>query len=93
MQFKCCNVKDRKKGKKKYEEFKKRNYKYCYLIADSTDLYWDYNKTINMINEKPTELFGCGLLMTGLTNNFANDNSNLFIDNSRDFYIKNNIWD
>lgn len=81
------------KGKRKYEEFKKYDYKHCYLIADSTDLYWNYDKTINIINEEPSKLYGSGLLMTGLTNNFANDNSNLFLDNSCDFYIKNNIWD
>lgn len=81
------------KGKKKYEGFKKNDYKYCYLFADSTDLYWDYDKTIKIVGNDPLALFGCGLLMTGLSNNFATDNSNIFLDDSCDFYIKNNTWD
>ena len=81
------------KGKKMYEEFKKKDYKYCYLFADSTDLYWDYDKTIKIIMDDSSELFRCGLLMTGLSNNYATDNSNIFLDDSCDFYIKNNTWD
>ena len=81
------------KGNKKYKEFKKRNYKYCYLFADSTDLYCDYDKIIRILTDNPSMLFGCGLLLTGLSNNFAKDNSNIFIDDSCDFYIKNNTWD
>ena len=83
----------KKQGKKKYEMFKNNNYKYCYIIADSTDLYWDYKKIIDKLDENPLILFGSGLLMTGLTNNFANDKSNLFLNEACDIYIKQNIWD
>ena len=78
---------------KKYEMFKNNNYKHCYLIADSTDLHWDYKKIIDKIDENPLTLFGSGLLMTGLTNNFSNDESNLFLNEACDIYIKQNIWD
>ena len=81
------------KGKKKYEGFKKNDYKYCFLFADYTDLYWDYDKTIKIVFKDPLALFGCGLLMTGLSNNFATDNSNIFLDDSYYFYVKNNTLD
>lgn len=80
-------------GKNLYNDFKKKNYKFCYLFADATELCFDYEKIFKMINNDATELFGCGLLMIGLSNNFASDNSNIFLDDFNDFYIKNNTWD
>ena len=81
------------KGKKLYDDFKKKKYKYCYLFADSTDLYYTYDEIIKIIDNEPLKLFGCGLLMIGLSNNFSSDNSNIFLDNFSDFYVKNNTWD
>lgn len=81
------------KGKKMYKEFKNKNYKYCYLFADSTDLYWNYDETIKIIDKYPDKLFGCGLLMVGLSNNFATDSSNIFNNDLHNLDIKNNIWD
>lgn len=81
------------KGKKMYKEFKNKNYKYCYLFADSTDLYWNYDETIKIIDKYPDKLFGCGLLMVGLSNNFATDGSNIFNNDLHNLDIKNNIWD
>lgn len=76
-----------------YDDFKKKKYKYCYLFADSTDLYYTYDEIIKIIDNEPLKLFGCGLLMIGLSNNFSSDNSNIFLNNFSDFYVKNNTWD
>lgn len=80
-------------GKKMFNEFSNNHYKYIYLVADSTDLYWNYDKSLKNLKDNPRKLFGCGLLITGLSNQFASNNSNLFMDKSCDFYIANNIWD
>lgn len=87
----CKNYKS--EGKKLYKEFCKSNYKHIFVIADSTELYWDIHKTLERIKKDDNFLFGSGILMYLLSNNFAKDKSNIFNQNNRDLLIINNVWD
>lgn len=88
----CRNYK--KTGQKMYEKFCSNNYKYIYVFADSSQLYWNINDTIKIIKNDKERIFGCGLLLGGLSNSFSNDNSNIFNDKVSDnFLILNNVWD
>lgn len=87
----CKNYK--KEGKKLYKQFIKLNYKYIFVIADSTELYWDISKTLEMVKKDNDTLFGSGILMYLLSNKFAEDKSNIFNNNSKDLLIINNVWD
>lgn len=87
----CKNYK--KEGKKLYKQFLKLNYKYVFVIADSTDLYWNLQKTLEIIKKDNNTLFGSGILMYLLSNNFAEDKSNIFNHNDKDLLIINNVWD
>lgn len=89
---KCKDYK--KEGNRLYEEFCMCNYKYIYIFADSTDLCWDADKTINNIFKDNSIIFGCGFLMLSLSNDFANDDTNIFNRNySKKFVALNNTWD
>lgn len=87
----CKNYKS--EGKKLYKEFCKSRYKHIFVIADSTELYWDIHKTLERIEKDDNILFGSGILMYLLSNNFAKDKSNIFNQNNRDLLIINNVWD
>lgn len=87
----CKNYK--KEGKKLYKQFLKSNYKYIFVIADSTELYWNISKTLEMVKKNNDTLFGSGILMYLLSNKFAEDKSNIFNNNSKDLLIINNVWD
>lgn len=88
----CRNYK--KVGKKMYENFCSNNYKYIYIFADSSELYWNIDDTIKIIKKDSERIFGCGLLLCSLSNSFANDNSNIFNNKFNDnFLILNNVWD
>ncbi len=88
----CRNYK--KVGKKMYENFCFNNYKYIYIFADSSELYWNIDDTIKIIKKDSERIFGCGLLLCSLSNSFANDNSNIFNNKFNDnFLILNNVWD
>ena len=87
----CKNYKS--EGKKLYKEFCKSRYKHIFVIADSTELYWDIHKTLERIKKDDNILFGSGILMYLLSNNFAKDKSNIFNQNNRDLLIINNVWD
>lgn len=87
----CRNYK--KDGINLYNEFKKNNYKYIFVFTDSTDPYWDIPKSIKYIKDDKNVLFRCGLLMLLLSNNFAEDNTNIFLNDNKDLLILNNIWD
>lgn len=90
-QGECKNYKS--EGKKLYKEFCKSRYKHIFVIADSTELYWDIHKTLERIEKDDNILFGSGILMYLLSNNFAKDKSNIFNQNNRDLLIINNVWD
>ena len=46
------------------------------------------------IPEKENEnLFGCGLLLYLLTNNFSSNDSNIFIKQMDNMLFSNNVWD
>lgn len=90
-QGECKNYKS--EGKKLYKEFCKLRYKHIFVIADSTELYWDIDKTLERIKKDDSILFGSGVLMYLLSNNFAKDKSNIFNQNNRDLLIINNVWD
>lgn len=87
----CKNYKS--EGKKLYKQFCKSNYKHIFVIADSTELYWEIHKTLEMIRKDDNILFGSGILMYLLSNNFAKDKSNVFNQENKDLLIINNIWD
>ncbi len=87
----CKNYKS--EGKKLYKQFYKSNYKYIFVIADSTELYWDIHETLERIKKDDNILFGSGILMYLLSNNFAEDKSNVFNQNNKDLLIINNVWD
>lgn len=87
----CKNYKS--EGKKLYKEFCKSRYKHIFVIADSTELCWDIHKTLERIKKDDNILFGSGILMYLLSNNFAKDKSNIFNQNNRDLLIINNVWD
>lgn len=88
---KCKNFK--KLGKKLYDEFLKKEYKYYIIFADSSELCWNIEKTLKIIQKDKDELFGCGLLLYLLTNNFADDDSNIFIKQNNNILMLNNVWD
>lgn len=87
----CENYKS--EGEKLYKQFLKLNYKHIFVIADSTELQWDIGKTLGIIKKDNNTLFGSGILMYLLSNNFAEDNSNIFNHNNEDLLITNNVWD
>lgn len=87
----CENYKS--EGEKLYKQFLKLNYKHIFVIADSTELQWDISKTLGIIKKDNNTLFGSGILMYLLSNNFAEDNSNIFNHNNEDLLITNNVWD
>lgn len=87
----CKNYK--KTGMKLYKDFLKKNYKFYFIFADSSDLYWNYIKTIQIIRKNNEDLFGCGLLLHLMTNNFSNDESNIFIKRMDNILFLNNVWD
>lgn len=80
-------------GKKLYKQFLELNYKYIFVIADSTELCWNLSKTLDMIKNDNDNLFGSGMLMYLLTNGFAEDKSNIFNQNNKDLLIIKNVWD
>lgn len=84
----------KKEGRKMFRSFCSKKYKYIYIFADSSDLYWNIEKTVENFFEDKKRLFGCGLLLCSLSNNFATDNSNIFNNEfSQEFLILNNVWD
>lgn len=87
----CKNYK--KTGKKMYNEFLKKDYKYYLIFADSSELCWNLEKTIEIIKKDKDALFGSGLLLYLLTNNFSEDNSNIFIKQVDNMLFSNNVWD
>ncbi len=87
----CKNYKN--EGRKLYQEFLELNYKYIFVIADSTELYWNLRKTLDIVKKDNDTLFGSGILMYLLSNNFAEDKSNIFNHNNKDLLIINNVWD
>lgn len=87
----CKNYK--KTGMKLYKDFLKKNYKYYIIFADSSELYWNFEKTLQIIKKENENLFGCGLLLYLLTNNFSNDDSNIFIKQIDNMLFSNNVWD
>lgn len=78
---------------KLYKDFLKKNYKYYIIFADSSELYWNFEKTLQIIKKENENLFGCGLLLYLLTNNFSNDDSNIFIKQIDNMLFSNNVWD
>ena len=88
---KCTDYKI--EGKKLYKQFLELNYKYIFVIADSTELCWNLSKTLEMIKNDNDNLFGSGILMYLLTNGFVEDKSNIFNQNNKDLLIKKNVWD
>jgi hypothetical protein len=87
----CKNYK--KTGKEMYNEFLKKEYKYYLIFADSSELCWNLEKTIEIIKKDKDVLFGSGLLLYLLTNNFSEDNSNIFIKQVDNMLFSNNVWD
>lgn len=87
----CKNYKS--EGKKLYKQFCKSNYKHIFVVADSTELYEDIDETLKMIKKDNSILFGSGILMYLLSNNFVEDKSNIFIQNNKYLLILNNVWD
>lgn len=87
----CKNYK--KTGMKLYKDFLKKNYKYYIIFADSSELYWNFEKTIQIIKKENENLFGCGLLLYLLTNNFSNDDTNIFIKQMDNMLFSNNVWE
>lgn len=87
----CKNYK--KTGKEMYNEFLKKDYKYYLIFADSSELCWNLEKTIEIIKKDKDALFGSGLLLYLLTNNFSEDNSNIFIKQVDNMLFSNNVWD
>ena len=92
----CDNYKE--EGREMYSEFclnkYKYKYKYVYVFADSSDMYWDVDKTIKNIIEDNGRIFGSGFLLCGLSNNFAIDDTNIFNKNHLEqLVILSNVWD
>lgn len=87
----CKNYK--KTGIELYNNYLKKDYKYSIIFADSSELCWDIKKTIEIIKKEKEDLFGCGLLLYLLTNNFSNDDSNIFIKQKENMLFSNNVWD
>lgn len=80
-------------GMKLYEDFLKKGYKYFIILADSSELYWNINKTLQIIKKDKEDLFGCGIILHLLTNNFSNDDSNIFNVQKNNMLFLNNVWD
>ena len=78
---------------KLYEDFLKKEYKYFIILADSSELYWNLNKTLQLIKKDKEDLFGCGIILHLLTNNFSNDDSNIFNVQKNNMLFLNNVWD
>lgn len=87
----CKNYK--KTGIELYNSFLKKGYKYSIIFADSSELCWNIKKTIETIKKEKEDLFGCGLLLYLLTNNFSDDDSNIFIKQKENMLFSNNVWD
>ena len=88
----CDDYKE--EGRRMYNEFCLNKYKYVYVFADSSDMYWDVDKTIKNIIEDNGRIFGSGFLLCGLSNNFASDDTNIFNkDYLEQLVILNNVWD
>lgn len=87
----CRNYK--RTGMKLYEDFLKKGYKYFIILADSSELYWNLNKTLQIIKKNKEDLFGCGIILHLLTNNFSNDDSNIFNVQKDNMLFLNNVWD
>ena len=87
----CRNYK--RTGMKLYEDFLKKGYKYFIILADSSELYWNLNKTLQIIKKDKEDLFGCGIILHLLTNNFSNDDSNIFNVQKNNMLFLNNVWD
>lgn len=87
----CRNYK--KTGKEMYNNFLKKEYKYYLIFADSSELCWNIEKTIEIIKKDKENLFGSGLLLCLLTNNFSEDDSNIFIKQKDNMFFSNNVWD
>ena len=83
----------KKLGVKLYNEFILKKYKYIFVFADSSEMYWNLPKTIEMLEKDKTELFGCGLILSYLTNFFSQDDSNIFYTKDDNLLFINNIWD
>lgn len=87
----CRNYK--RTGTQLYEEFLKKGYKYFIILADSSELYWDLNKTFQIIKKDKEYLFGCGIILHLLTNDFSNDDSNIFNVQKDNVLFLSNVWD
>lgn len=87
----CKNYK--KTGKEMYNDFLKEEYKYYLIFADSSELCWNIEKTLEIIKKDKEDLFGSGLLLYLLTNNFSQDDSNIFIKQKDNMLFSNNVWD
>ena len=87
----CRNYK--KTGMQLYEDFLNKGYKYFIILADSSELYWNLNKTLQIIKKDKEDLFGCGIILHLLTNNFSNDDSNIFNVQKDNMLFLNNVWD
>lgn len=87
----CKNYKN--EGRKLYKNFCKLNYQYIFIIADSTELCWNLDTTLENVKKDNDILFGSGILMYLLSNNFAEDNSNIFNNSNKELLIINNVWD
>lgn len=83
----------KKEGKKMFEDFCSKSYKYVYVFADSSELIYDLSKTIENIQNNKECLFGSGLLLCSLSNNFALDESNIFNKKYSNILILSNVWD
>ena len=88
---KCKNYK--KTGIEMYNDFLKKGYKYSIIFADSSELCWNIEKTIEIIKKEKEDLFGSGLLLYLLTNNFSEDDSNIFIKQKENMLFSKNVWD
>lgn len=82
----------KKTGKIINGKFCNKSYKYVIAISDSTDMYWDYDEIWNRFNDEKSSVFGSGLLVDFLTNNFASDETNILNIND-DIFIEMNVWD
>ena len=87
----CKNYKN--EGRKLYKDFCKLKYQYIFIIADSTELCWNLDTTLEKVKKDNDILFGSGILMYLLSNNFAEDNSNIFNNANKDLLTINNVWD
>lgn len=87
----CKNFK--KTGIEMYNTFLKKNYNFSVIFADSSELCWNIAKTLEIIKKDKEDLFGSGLLIHQLTNNFSDNDSNIFIKSKETMLFLNNVWD